>query len=67
MVQLQSSYRHDKFVLAPGRPGVTEAGSSTLLFPETNELKTSYTCVLQDSHSIIILQIMGKFHGILDN
>lgn len=43
----------------------TEAGSSSLIFPETNELKTSYTCVLQDSRCIIILQIVGKFHSIL--
>lgn len=64
MVQPQS-YMQEKFVLTPMRAGVTKAGSSSLTFPETKELKTFDACLLQDSGCITIFYIMNKFHNIL--
>lgn len=64
MVQPQS-YMQEKFVLTPMRAVVTKAGSSSLTFPETKELKTFDACLLQDSGCITIFYIMNKFHNIL--
>lgn len=64
MVQPRSNMQ-EKFVLTPVKAGVTKAGSSSLTFPETKEVKTFDARLLQDSGCITIFCIMDKFHNIL--